>query len=777
MNILAELPTIVASALGNTLFKTITFQRHAKTSDGRGGFTTARSAFTGQGVITEFSDRYRELNAIPEDRRQLIVQGQGLTTIPGPDDMAAIDGTSWRIFKVNRVPSDAVYMCEVGPDDGTWDIDLSTTITADPELLASLTDVVADAASAVFGTINYYRQTGATSDGRGSFGRPKQLVQVTGIITELQDIRPSVGNLPVNERVAIIQNKDLTFTPIPGDVLGDGDGLFWVVNRIDIVPGKAVYQLKCSPTSSDAAQQTTITGDADVIMDVFTVSASGGTPVVSGAGAGAVSDFTVAANGTLLIEGQMNVTLLAFLSADALLLIEGVGNVAVDDFTVNGQTSKTEQGSLSASVSDFALSAQGDSPISAQAALNLDAFTAFGGGSQDTAGSLISQLDDFTSAGDANLSIEGALSATLDSFTGAGDGDPLIQGTGSGTVAFTASGSATLTIEGTAAPAVDPFTVSGAADLNIEGTTAGTLDDFTSTGQSAQGLSGTLSETLDGFTLAASGAHVIEGTADLTIDNFTSVGASHTSISGSLTDTVSMSLSAAGDPIIEGDLSETMAAFSVSADGTLGAAPGGIEVVWSLSQTGGGSMDWTAEDVAVGDVIVMFTTGGFGTAPPDFITADGFTEIYDTGNSKMSVSVGFREVTSGNLSDTVMTSENSKANIIALCLRGVDLTSLGTINNSYRNGSCPTNPSSITSPADSAIILVAAEEQRDNQNPTPSTGYTLLESVYHSAGGNQHTTTMAYKIASGTGTEDPDAYSGGSSGAQARSLTFAFEPA
>ena len=616
MSVLADLPNIVASALGNTLFKDITFQRDTRTSDGRGGFTSARTTFAARGVITEYSDFIRQQFGIPEDRRKLIVQGKDLTEKIKPQDLVAIDGQSWRVFKVAPVPTEAVFECQVGPDDGVWDIDLATTVTDDPELLASLGSTIASAASGVFGPITYYRQVGATSDGRGSYGRPKVPVQATGIVTEIMDGSPVTGGVSPDERIILIQSVGVDFEPIPGDIVLDDNGRYWVITRIDIVPGKAIYRFRASPTSAEAANIQGLTASAVITLDAFTVTGVGEITTITGSGGGSVEDmvligigvleiygtatpnvddFTSDAFGELSIESTGGGTLWAFVSGEGdPLLIGNVSPGQVDDFTSDTATSKTELGDGLATLDDFTLDATAAFKIVADGVFTLDAVTVSGSASQDNQGALSGQVEDFTMSGQADLQIEGALSVTLDSLSSDADGDPLIQGAGSSSVAMTMTGSATLSIEGTAALTLSPFVASGAGVLSLDGAGAGQVEDVTSTGSGSQALSGTLTATLDGFTSDASGAQTVTGSANLSLDAFTGTGQGDLDIIGSTNGTLSdfvvsgaattsieatgggdidaITVTGAAHSTIVGTLAETVADFTMTGSGTVSAA-------------------------------------------------------------------------------------------------------------------------------------------------------------------------------------------------------------
>ena len=114
---LERLPSIVAGAFGNGLFKQATLYRlQERTPDGRGGSTRLRLTEFVQAMVVDFSDQLRAANNIPTADRQILLLGLGLVP-PIPGDTLVIDAQAWTFVETSRDPSGAVYTMQGKPSE------------------------------------------------------------------------------------------------------------------------------------------------------------------------------------------------------------------------------------------------------------------------------------------------------------------------------------------------------------------------------------------------------------------------------------------------------------------------------------------------------------------------------------------------------------------------------------------------------------------------------------------------------------------------------------
>ncbi len=397
-------------------------------------------------------------------------------------------------------------------------------------------------------------------------------------------------------------------------------------------------------------------------------------------------------------------------------------SVALDDATLSAEASFSGVNSLSVTLEDAALSSASGVTVPA---------------------TLASVLDDASLSAATSSTQDAALSATLDDATAAG---ALVVSTPA-TLA-TALEDARLNAIGDAADNVINF-------LDV------TLDDASLTSSTTVAVDASLVATLDDTSLSAAGSGAAGATTaslGVTLDDAAAVS----------TTTVTASAS----------LAETLGDASLSASGSAAtpqAPTGGASVVWALTGEGGTAIDWSSEDVAIGDVIVSYLSGGHGVGDPmDAVENHGFTSAYTTGSSNRSVQVAFREVTAGNIDDDVIHDPNGIGSGIAFCLRGIDLTTLanGPSQTVYVNQTPPLTNGPITPPSSSSVIMLfLAHKLNGAEVVSPPSGYTLISQAFSQA---NHTMAVAFANDSQAGTVTPGPWTG-SAGNQARGLTFALD--
>jgi hypothetical protein len=477
MSVIEGLSKIVAETAGALLFKEITLQRITNASDGRGGFTTSKETFQAKGVLSEYSDYIRQVSGIPEDARLLVIQGYQIPYAPRVEDLVAIEGESWRIIRIEAAPGNAVYECEVHPDRGEWAIDLQTTITEDPAILAGLSDIVASAGSVMFQELTYYRISETALDARGSHGRLKVAVTVKGIVTELTDVMRQIGGISEDERQVIIQSKDLGFVPMPGEVIGF-DGKFYQVKRVDSVPGAPIYQFQAAPIEASAVNLEPITATLAITLDPITVFRAEFAASV-GVSLSAEGINPLSANMTSILDQLIS------LAASGDVIAEGSATNTLGAITLNAQGGTTEIASLSQTLAPITSSASGELAIEASASILLDPLTALGEDAEGITGDAAGVIGPFSLNADASLSIGGGFTGTL-SLLVSGQSELQIQGEAALGISVDVNAQGVSPIEGTTTGEIGPFTLSGSAENTIEANLASSLVGITSGGDGAQ---------------------------------------------------------------------------------------------------------------------------------------------------------------------------------------------------------------------------------------------------------------------------------------------------
>lgn len=524
MSVLDRLPDIIASAAG-VLFQEYTLRRFSgRTSDGRGGFTPTFENYVANGQVTDFSDELRYLRSIPEDARLLILQGKDIPQVPRAEDYVAIDGESWKIISVETIPSNAVYQCEVHRDTSDWGIDLATTITATPDLLAGLGDQIAGVGEILFENLQYFYLNNHAEDGRGGNVRVLGAIDVRGLVTEYSERLRAVGGIDENDRMVIIQGKDLSITPQPGDIVRSGVEYF-VLTNVKTVPGKGIYEGRGRPTTMDAATLPAITADASGTV-TFSSSSVGEVLVITADASAALSDFTSSSVAWLVETADASVSLEDFVSAaSAVLPITADASVQlISAFSVESLAEVTIEANAGAPMADFTGSATGGQSLTADAAATLENFTSSASGSSSNQGDADVIMENFTGAGQGDVLITGDQTTQIVDFTGAATAEPVLEADASATLdAFTAVADAVLSIEGVHAAVMADFTgASSGGQGDLTATAAATIQDFSSTSDADLSIEADASSTIDAFTSVSSADLDIVADASATMDDFTS---------------------------------------------------------------------------------------------------------------------------------------------------------------------------------------------------------------------------------------------------------------
>lgn len=551
MSVINRLPDIIASAAGS-LFQEYTLRRfNGRTSDGRGGFTTSWETYTAKGQVTDFSDELRYLRSIPEDARLLILQGKDIPHTPKAEDYVAIDGASWKIIKVETVPSNAIYECEVHPDTSDWGLDLATTVTATPDLLASLEDTVANVGNLIFEDLQYFYSQSNAADGRGGNVRVLGAIDCRGIVTEYSDRLRAVMGIAEQDRMVIIQGQGLNIEPSPGDVVRY-QSQYFVLTNVKTVPGKAVYEARGRPTTEDAAELPAITADG-VGVAIFFSSSVGEFVKIDADASAQMDDFTGSAFGQFVIVADASVQMDSFTAtSEGQLTKQGESASTMEDFTSSGDATLPITADATAQlISAFSVESIAQQTITATAGSPLDDFISAATAEARIEADASASLDDFTSTASAGSDNQGNANVTLDAFTSAAEGEPLLTGDQTTQlVSFTGSATGEPALEADASATLDAFTSVADAELSIEGVHAAAVDDFVGASAGGQGdLEATAAATLQDFT----------GSSEATIRNFASASAILDDFVGT----------AIGEAVLEGQHGGIMDDFTGSADATL----------------------------------------------------------------------------------------------------------------------------------------------------------------------------------------------------------------
>ena len=707
MGILDQLPQIIADATGS-LFQDVTLQTvGSPVSDGRGGFTVTRQEYVVKGQLTEYSDFQRRMGGIPEDARKLILQGYRIPYVPAPGDFVAIDGTGWKIGKVETVPGGAVYECEVQPDDTDHGVDLQAAISDTPALLASLEDTIASAGALLFEELIYYHADNPAPDARGGFVAVKTRTRVQGLVTDYSSSSRLMGQIPVDDRQAIISAKGVGFLPKPGDVMETGGGEYYLVNRVDTVPGKPIWQLRLSATTSDAAQQPRIVSSLSATLVGFSVAGVGAILRVEGAGTGLLDDVTLIGSGVVAIPSQ--------------------GAAQVDDFSLGGIGRLSIEGSLSGIVlTSFVSAGSGDLPLEGQADVTLEGFTGSGQADQERQGQGISSLDSFTvnaiGAGDG----EGTLSVSLDAVAVTAQGVLFLQGSAS-------SGQ------------VSPFGVAGIGSLQIAGLLSGSLENATLTGAGVNPVEGSSSASLDAFTSATAANLSIAATASVNLADATLTGfGGPVSQGASLLALQDVTLDAIGSLEIPGQANLTLDALTGSGAGTLAIEAQASNVLAAFGVTGAGPLLIESQGNGLVDSFVLTSNshtsiGGTASLDVDAMTANSQAWLHITGAAD-----GTLADFTGSGDGTIVTSSPPTLTIVQQVTE---------------QDSNP-NVTTITAPTAGNMLVVVAGHRKsagsnvisDNGNNTGWVQH-LYENVHSTNSSWRHGMAVWTKIADGTETE------------------------
>lgn len=114
--ILDSLKPLIANTAGALLFSDLRiFRTQNQVSDGRGGFTRGREILNGRGIVTDYEAFMRQIGGIPLDQRRLIIQAEGLSSAPIPEDIVELDLVGWIIIEVSSPPGQPIYECRVRP--------------------------------------------------------------------------------------------------------------------------------------------------------------------------------------------------------------------------------------------------------------------------------------------------------------------------------------------------------------------------------------------------------------------------------------------------------------------------------------------------------------------------------------------------------------------------------------------------------------------------------------------------------------------------------------
>lgn len=300
---------------------------------------------------------------------------------------------------------------------------------------------------------------------------------------------------------------------------------------------------------------TGISGVLNATLDALTVAATG-TLAIQGSAAITLAPMTVAATGKLVIQGALNATL------------DSIGLVA----TGTGQT--TINGALNATLADMTVVATGVLPINGALSATLDNLTVAATGVLPIKGALAVTLDAMTVAASGVLPIQAQVNATLAPLTLVATGKLPIQSVGNITLAdLSVAATGKLVIQAAANITLGALTVSATGVLPIKGALNVTLDSIqlNATGLLGfTGIAGQLSATLQDMSVVATGKLVIAGAANITLDNLTSVASGKLVIAGALNGVLGDLVSAsAGKVIIGGRVAATLGDLTLLATGAL----------------------------------------------------------------------------------------------------------------------------------------------------------------------------------------------------------------
>ena len=374
----------------------------------------------------------------------------------------------------------------------------------------------------------------------------------------------------------------------------------------------------------------------------------------------------------------------------------------------------------------------------------------------------------------------------------------------------------TLTTTGVADSTVLGYTITGLSSADIGG--ASLTGNFTvSSGTASAAFTLTQDETTEGpeiFTIAldngmdyasisiadTSVPGGVSGAAAITLGDFGVAGAGTVTapvvsgVTGAAAITLAdFGISSAGTVTappsgITGTAAITLADFGITAAGTVGGIGGSAPtVVWAQYGSGSGFIDTSAQDTAIGDILIGISVGSYINSVPggnSSVTNDGWSLGFTNGSSSTATTLSYLELDAGNIASyTEYRTGNGASSFGVFCVRGAELTQFASATNgdgyleitdtsviTYGNTGTVIDTSSATvDVADSLVLSIGAQISTTLGYSAPS-GY-AIESQGTAGSGSF---AIASKTA-GAGAEDPGAFSGGFSGTH-RGYTLVIAP-
>lgn len=468
MGILDSLPGIVSAAFGTSLFRAAFIYRVQRSPNGRGGHTVVNDQYEVRGIVTEYTDYARIMNAIPAMDRKIIIAADGLTIVPKSDDFLVFEDEAWKAIAVERDPAGATYTIQARPFVPD---DLELPTEEYQSILSTLPATIRAAmATTLFQSAYLYRPAGKTTNNRGGYTYISDQYACFAMVTEYTDLRRSADNIPSAQRQIIL--------------LADG---LWVEPKTDDVIVIEERAWKAINVSRDPAKATYVWDAVSVGMPIIGVNAIGSITIPE-------FTFVAAAN-----------------SAHA-----GVGAIEVGEFAFLGSIAAPESvEGTGALVYPFSFAGTALAHATAQGSWELGTFTFAGAasaGSQASAG--LTYAFTFAGAARAAHAASGAFSVGEFAFNGLStDG---ATGVGDFAYEFTFAGSALAEHDATAGLTY-AFTFAGTARSAHAASGSFTIPEFVFSGESIDGASAAGDFAYD-FTFAGSARSAHNATGAFTYE-------------------------------------------------------------------------------------------------------------------------------------------------------------------------------------------------------------------------------------------------------------------
>lgn len=600
MNVLSGLPGIIASAMGQTLFRAATL--HAKTPrvpDGRGGFIAGTiKKLKCRALVTEFTDYQRMMGNVAIDGaadeqagiaasdRNIIILAATLSGIPKAGDTIVIDGEAWNIATAKSDPANATYECKssrVPIPSG------DTTEATNTTLLDTLPGIMNDALGpALFSPATLYIATGRELETRGGTIATYTEATCSALIVDYTDMQRGTDRIPSKDRRALILSASLTggLQPKVADILVV-EGKAWGFVTIGRDPAGATYDAQATPAKAPSVGRT---GSLVRTLDSATLSATGSLTILASTSIN-LDDAIMLGAGTPIIVGAMNATLGEATGAgEAESFNRGVLAITLDETTLEAAGEAYNEAAGGGVLADATLAATGSVTILGALAITLDGIGLLASSVEIVGGALSVVLDDATGAAEGYQRNVGDLVETLADASLGATGSPAIVGSAAlsldaATVvaegyqrnvgdlaitldAATLSASSDIAVSGALAVTLDEVTAISNGTITNPGAGSGTLDDTALVAEGYQANWGASAVTLDDATVSSTGSPRIVGASAATLGDATVIGAGYQRNAGALAVTLDSTTStAAGTSRIMGASAVTLDAVTSSAAG------------------------------------------------------------------------------------------------------------------------------------------------------------------------------------------------------------------